>query len=269
MRPVLALPLLAVALAACAPSNPPSETPPPMPAGPGNASAAAPAIDAQALAAAHWRLAEAVDASGNRIDALFPAPDQALQLDFSGDRISISGGCNQMRGRYTLSGDRLAVGAMAQTKKFCGGGALMAADEAIGARFAGPATLAREGDRLVVTTAGGDRLAFDAVPTAQTKYGSEGETIFMEVAPQRVPCHHPLMPTYQCLHVRELTYDQGRKTAAGDWQFLYQNIEGYTHEPGIRNVLRVKRYKVANPPADASSIAYVLDLVVESEAVKP
>ena len=47
-----------------------------------------------------------------------------------------------------------------------------------------------------------------------------------------------------------------------------QNIEGYTHEAGIRNVLRVKRFNVKNPPAGAPSVAYVLDIVVESEVVK-
>ena len=45
---------------------------------------------------------------------------------------------------------------------------------------------------------------------------------------------------------------------------FYARIEGYSHEPGIRNVLRVDRYTVKNPPADASSSAYVLDMVVES-----
>jgi hypothetical protein len=31
----------------------------------------------------------------------------------------------------------------------------------------------------------------------------------------------------------------------------------------------VKRYPVKDPPADGSSLAYVLDMVVESEIVKP
>ena len=90
------------------------------------------------------------------------------------------------------------------------------------------------------------------------------------MAAQAAACNHPLIPDMQCLQVRELKYDdQGLKTGTGDWQFLYQDIEGYTHQPGVRNVLRLKRYPVANPPADGSSIAYVLDMVVESEQVKP
>ena len=50
---------------------------------------------------------------------------------------------------------------------------------------------------------------------------------------------------------------------------FYGDIEGYAHEAGIRNVLRVKRYTIKNPPADGSSLAYVLDMVVESGIVKP
>ena len=75
-----------------------------------------------------------------------------------------------------------------------------------------------------------------------------------------------MIPDYRCLHVREIAYDdQGLKIGEGEWQFFYQEIEGYTHEPGVRNVLRLDRFNVANPPADGSSIACVLDMVVESE----
>lgn len=68
--------------------------------------------------------------------------------------------------------------------------------------------------------------------------------------------------------MREVRYDdQGIKSGTdGEFQNFYSDIEGYAHEPGIRNVLRVKRYAITNPPADGSSIAYVLDMVVESEA---
>jgi hypothetical protein len=37
----------------------------------------------------------------------------------------------------------------------------------------------------------------------------------------------------------------------------------------VRNVLRVKRYPIEHPPADAPDSAYVLDMVVESESVRP
>ena len=73
------------------------------------------------------------------------------------------------------------------------------------------------------------------------------------------------------MQVREIKFDeQGlRAGEPGEWQPLFQDIEGFTHTPGTRNVVRVNRYTVANPPADGSSVAYVLDMVVESEVVKP
>ena len=66
--------------------------------------------------------------------------------------------------------------------------------------------------------------------------------------------------------MRELKYDdKGLKVGTpGPFGHFYNTIEGYTHEAGVRNVLRVNRYPIKNPPADAPSQAYVLDMVVES-----
>lgn len=268
MRPVLSLlPATLCVLAACSPVNPPAAPPPPAAA----ATAEPPAALAQALPAQHWQLAEARDAGGARIEALFPDPQRPLQLDFLDGRLSVSGGCNRLSGEYRLDGDAFSAGPFAQTKMFCGGGALMAADEAIAARLSAPGLRLRlEDGRLHLEAAGGERLEFEGVATADTRHGGPGEQVFLEVAPQRVACHHAMIPDYRCLHVREVRYDEaGLKTGTGEWEFLYQDIEGYTHQPGVRNVLRLKRYDIANPPADASSVAYVLDMVVESETVSP
>jgi hypothetical protein len=68
--------------------------------------------------------------------------------------------------------------------------------------------------------------------------------------------------------VRELKYDdKGLKVGTpGAFQNFYDAIEGYSHEAGVRNVLRIDRYTRKDVPADASKYAYVLDLVVESDA---
>ncbi len=93
--------------------------------------------------------------------------------------------------------------------------------------------------------------------------------MFLEIAPQSKPCTHPLVPNRQCLQVREVHFDdKGLRTGEQEgWQPLYQDIEGFDHVEGTRNVVRLKRYTMRNPPADASSVAYVLDMVVESEDV--
>ena len=268
MRPALSLPLV-LALAACTPSNPPAE--PPLAAAavaPAGAAAPAAAIDAHLLGAHHWRLGDAVDGQGARIEALLPGPDHVLQLDFADGRIAVGGGCNQMSGTYTLSGDRFSVGPLVQTKRFCGE-PLMATDATIARLLGAGGTLSSGTDgALVLTTDSGERLTFAGVATADTRFRGAGERVFLEGASERVACPHAMIPDFQCLHVREVTYDdKGLKTGTGDWQFLYDDIEGYTHQPGVRNVLRLKRYTVPNPPADGSSIAYVLDMVVESENV--
>ena len=66
---------------------------------------------------------------------------------------------------------------------------------------------------------------------------------------------------YMAVYAPALMLQGGTPGAFGNF---YDRIEGYSHEPGIRNVLRVDRYTIKNPPADASKYAYVLDLVVES-----
>ena len=132
-------------------------------------------------------------------------------------------------------------------------------------------TTAGDVPQLVLTNAAGDRLVFHGAPTADTRFGGPGERVFLEVAAETKPCSHPLIPDKQCLQVREIKFDDNglRVGEPGEWQNFYDQIEGFSHQPGTRNVLRVNRYTVANPPADGSSQAFVLDMVVESELVKP
>ncbi|WP_049623016.1 META and DUF4377 domain-containing protein [Frateuria defendens] len=288
MKPcLLVLPLL---LAACA-SAPKADDAPPAPAAAATpASSTSPAStptastpaastpaasDAATLGRYHWQLSEASGRDGKRLDALFARPDKPLQLDFERDHLAIANGCNTMGGGYRLAGGRLEISALIQTMMACADPALNRLDAAIRQYLHGRPQFNLQGDaqspRLTLVTDGGDRLVFAGVPTPATRYGSEGETVFLEVAADTQPCRHPLMPSAQCLQVRERHYDDAQgllTTASGPWHPLYQPIEGYTHEAGVRNVLRVKRYAIAHPPADAPSSAYVLDMVVESERVK-
>ena len=261
---LLALPL---ALAGC--PKPADETPTP-PAAVAPAAASAAPADGTLLPKYHWRLASATDAQGQRIDALFARPDKPVTLDFRDGRLGISNTCNRMGGSYTLADGSLTAGRLMSTKMACADAALMALDDEVGKRLEGTlelaTTTAGDAPTLTLTTATGDTLAFTGEPTAETRYGGPGERVFLEVAADTKPCNHPLIPDMQCLQVREIQYDdKGLKIGApGEFQHFYDSIEGYTHEPGIRNVLRVDRYTVKNPPADASSSAYVLDMVVES-----
>ncbi|WP_305806030.1 META and DUF4377 domain-containing protein [Stenotrophomonas sp. YIM B06876] len=263
---LLILPL--ALLAAC--SKPPA-TPDATPSAVA-APAATATIDSAALAANHWRLSEASDATGQRLDALFARADQPLTLDFSDGRISVSNTCNRMGGSYTVDGATLTVGSLASTLMACADPGLMALDQAVGERLEGALEgKMPEAGTLQLVNAQGDVLTFRGEPTAETRYGGEGETVFLEVGAQTRPCSNGLTKDAQCLQTREIHYAENgvKQGEPGPFGNFHGTIEGYTHQAGVRNVLRLKRYTVANPPADGASQAYVLDMVVESETVKP
>jgi heat shock protein HslJ len=277
----LALPLL---LAACSHSAPDDSAPATAatattPAGPATsampetAAGDAPAENdaTAALGRYHWRLQDATDASGKRIDALFVREDKPLQLDFADGRVGVANACNRMGGEYSLEGESLTIARMVSTMMACIDPKLMALDGEIGKRIEGASKLdllANDTPMLALTNAAGDKLVFAGEPTAETRYGGPGERVFLEVAAHAKPCSHPLVPDMQCLQVREVKYDdKGLKVGTpGEFGNFYDSIEGYTHEDGVRNVLRVDRYAIKNPLADGSSNAYVLDMVVESDA---
>ncbi len=273
MKHVLMLSLPLALLAACGQN--------PAPAGSSDDLAPAPTaaatlktqqqLQAQRLQGQHWKLREATDAGGKRIEALFAREDKPVTLDFTDGRVSVSNTCNRMGGGYQLDGSTLTVTQLASTEMACSDAAVMALDEAVGSRLKGPlqAEVAGNGE-LTLHTASNDVLVFVPEATAETRYGGPGETEFLEVAAHTRPCPHPLIKDKQCLQVREVRFDENgiKQGEPGEFENFYDAIEGYDHEDGVRNVLRVKRFAVKNPPADASSRAYVLDMVIESAMEK-
>lgn len=269
MKRILLLALPFALMTAC--SNPPAATDE-VATTPAASAPAAAGIDGALLGTHHWTLENATDAGGKRIDGLFVRADKPVTLDFTGGRIAVGNTCNGLGGSYTLEGDALSIGNLMSTQMACEP-ELMALDGLVSGRLQGGTLTVRSLDasKLTLVTGSGDVLVFAGAPTAETRYGGQGETVFLEVDAQNKPCPHPLMKDATCLQVREVKYDdqgleQGQR---GAWENFYGNIEGYTHQPGVRNVLRVKRYEVKNPPADGASQAYVLDMVVGSEQVKP
>ncbi len=63
-----------------------------------------------------------------------------------------------------------------------------------------------------------------------------------------------------CLQIRDKPGER--------WQLHYGGIEGFRPQPGIEYRLRIIEEKIANPPADASSIRWTLDQVVEQRVVR-
>jgi hypothetical protein len=76
--------------------------------------------------------------------------------------------------------------------------------------------------------------------------------ITLEVAAHRQKCTGLI--EMQCLMVREL--QDGQKKPR--WTPLYGEIQGYQHQAGKRQLLRVRMDRQENVPADAPSITYKL-----------
>lgn len=55
---------------------------------------------------------------------------------------------------------------------------------------------------------------------------------------------------------------QVRDRPDGEWSLWYAGIEGFDLKPGFLYELQIDEYKVAQPPADGSSIRWVLKRVV-------
>ncbi len=267
--------MLSLAVTGCAQS--PTTTDPaavaPAPASPSSSAAQ----DAQAMHATlggyHWRLQDATDPRGQRIAALLARPELPLQFDFVDGRLRVVNACNSIGGEASLHGDTVRIGPLRATKMACMDAAVMALDDEIGKRLQGDARirlLESDPPVLLWTTGNGDVLRFVGAATPETRYGSAGTTAYMEVAARTKPCSHPLMPAQTCLEVRDIQFAEGLRVGEpGAWRLFHGSIDGYTHEDGIRTVLRVKRFPIANPPMDAPSVAYLLDLVIESEMVDP
>ena len=231
------------------------------------------------LFAYHWDLERAVDAKGAPVpqfaSAAQPAP---MRLSFlqgegrNGARIVVSNLCNNMSAGFDVDGDKMRVGKSISTMRICADAQLMALENLVGQQLGTvqqwkliPAGMANSPPRLELRLADGSTWLLRGTPTDQTLYGGQPERVFLEVAPQRVACNHPLMPNHRCLQVRTVQYaDNGGKKSVGEWGPFYDEIQGYRHEAGVRNVLRVNRYTPQNRPADASRHVYVLDMVVES-----
>ena len=231
------------------------------------------------LTAYQWRL-DRVAPGRNKAGAIRLPRDSARlpQLRFVPEqsanqgRLVVTGLCNTLSGAYWVNASQLRTTNFISTMMACADRDRMKQEKSVGGQLTQltsyRVTQGRNDADLELQFKDGSRWQLSGTQTDEARHG-QAERVFIEVAPNTVPCNHPLMRNAQCLRVREVRYgSNGVKTSVGDWQVFSSKIDGYTHEQGLRNVLRVKRYTLQNPPADASRYAYTLDMTVETERVK-
>ncbi|MDM1763443.1 DUF4377 domain-containing protein [Acinetobacter sichuanensis] len=198
-----------------------------------------------------------------------------LVLNFAQDgSLGISTSCNGMSTSWKIENNQIVSTNVASTLMACSGDA--AKQEGLAASLFEQGKTAfvlntsnPQNPTLTLTSAKGEKVVFTGQLTPETKYQSQGETIFLEISPETKECTAGVMKK-QCLQVREIKYaDNGVKTQVDkDWTLFYDNIDGFTHTTDERQVVRIKRYEIKNPAADQSKYAYVQDMIIEREAVK-
>lgn len=255
-------------LTACATSTPPS------------ANAMNDSSLNKTLQAFHWELEKADDPSGRALPAFTAlAPQRVVRLSFvpgdkPGDqRVVVDRLCNGIGAGYQLNGIDITISRPVSTMMACPDPQLMQLERPSQRRSAAPpaCTWPRTPTRRAcccssTTAAAGTWWASPPTPRVTA---ARAKPCSWKWAPSSA-CSHGVVRNAQCMQVREVKYNSaGLKTGTGEWGHFYGNIEGFTHQAGTRNVLRVKRYTIQNPPADASRYAYVLDMRVESELVGP
>jgi len=200
--------------------------------------------------------------------------DKPIVLKFNDQRLSIATGCNNQGASWKIENGLISTGSLISTQMGCSP-ELMKQEAFSASLFQNRQvpfvlnTSNTENPTLTIISPTGERIVFTGQMTAETKYQSQGETIFLEISPETKECSAGVMKK-QCLQVREIKYaENGIKTQVDkDWTLFYDNIDGYTHTSNERQVVRIKRYEIKNPAADQSKYAYVQDMIIERETVK-
>ncbi|QZP07621.1 META and DUF4377 domain-containing protein [Caenibius sp. WL] len=211
---------------------------------------AGPVKAVSSLAAQHWDL---VEWSGGDVPQ-----GQPLRLDFDkSGRFSSSTGCNRVGGAFKVTGSKLRFGdgkgGLVRTQMACPEPA-MSVEHAYVDSLAQVTRYRISGDRLVLRTAKGTTLTYRAAH----KPAADAPRKFIYVSSETRPCTGVAPMT--CLQVREKESDA--------WQLHYGGIVDFDPQPGVAYRLRIIEEKVENPPADASSIRWTLDQIVEQRLVE-
>lgn len=176
-----------------------------------------------------------------------PLPDQrAITLNIArGGKLAGFAGCNQYRG--TLSASPLAIKSVASTRMMCAE-AEMQFERTYLAALEQVNVLERQGKERLVLKSDQQQLVF--------KMSNKPVEKVIWIGPEKQDCVAGVMKT-QCL--------QYKTSATGQWLNFYGPIEGFEWEQGKSYKLKIRQEKIANPPADASSLKTSLVKVLSSQ----
>lgn len=215
-----------------------------------------PATEA-ALQASDWAL---VQWSGHTIP---PSGDsEPVILRFAPDgRASGHAGCNRFFSSYNVSAPgQVSVGLPGSTRMACER-EVMQFENSYLAALPKMTAFAIKGEQLSLRGQDGGLQVYQARPREVTAPASDEAVsvtkMELEVASARASCVGVVR--MQCLKVR--------RNASGPWELWYDPIEGFDYKPGVVYRILVSGHKVANPPADSSSMRWKLEKILVQQQV--
>ncbi|MEZ4851121.1 MAG: DUF4377 domain-containing protein [Bacteroidia bacterium] len=84
------------------------------------------------------------------------------------------------------------------------------------------------------------------------------DTIRVTIDHYRAPCSGEAIQL--CMRVKH-------GESKSDWEYFYDQIEGFSYEPGYIYELEVEKEEIPNPPQDGSSIKWVLKKIISKTQV--
>lgn len=119
---------------------------------------------------------------------------------------------------------------------------------------------------LLVACGGADQTGDEQTP-AETPAGTTDETAVQPSAEGDVKTLYVGPELVDCVGVGPQTCMQVKENPADAYTLFYQQIEGFTFEPGYEYELLVSVETIENPPADGSSLKYTLVNIVSQTPV--
>jgi heat shock protein HslJ len=178
------------------------------------------------------------------------ATEKPLQLVLQQGKISGFTGCNNAMGNYLIDKGELVVSQLATTMMACDPNA-MDREHTFSQFLQSRPQVNIEGNTLTLSKQD-QQYQFSLQPDL-----SQATTKLVYVAAQRQTCTG--VAVQQCLQVRD--------SPQADWQLFYDEIEGFTPQPGVAYRLRIKEVPVQKPAADASNVRWILDMIIEQEVM--
>lgn len=194
-----------------------------------------------------------------------------IQISFyKNQNFSIFTGCNQQSGSWGLSDQTITTSALRSTMMMCSSQLMLQEKQAVD--LFGQSELhahinleQKNSPELQITDKSGKLYNFKGKTKPEVQYKSQAEIVFLDIAPTTKPCSKN--PNMHCLQVKEVKFnEQGVQTYIDqNWKIFTETIEGYTHDPKVKQTIRVKRFynKEVTP-----QYAYIYDMTVQQEVIQ-